>query len=440
MLVVQMLLPRFLVLEVVLFIHFVHEGHGCLSRSKAKKSNNQDNSIEEGEEEKNCHIDLHSSELRWPPLFLHPSSGSFVMPHNDEAISSSYIQVSEELVAACPGARLDTLGDGSSGQTNLDCLGDGQLVQVDTDFLPLVVSSLSCSRSIRETLVETGVACGPFNGSSQTVHVGWSVSGSFSVQYSVCHDKTREHTYFTNHTLIGSALNARDRDSSRPSFKEGGRGFYSSTSANKAYTMKGQRQNLPGNLGSLEGDFLAKGHLAPDADFIYGEWQDATYYYVNAAPQWQAFNNGNWKAVESAVRRLAEGKKRSFSVYTGTHGNLEHEGQPLALGHSGQIQVPLFFWKLVHDPVENEAVAFVGVNKPYLSLEENTDDDLVPARLHLCPYDGMLMCEAALWTQDRSWKRPEKGLVYCCSYSGLKRTLPWIVDLPRPPSLLQNTL
>ena len=37
----------------------------------------------------------------------------------------------------------------------------------------------------------------------------------------------------------------------------------------------------------------------------YKEWQDATYYFLNAAPQWQSFNGGNWVAVEAAVRDYA---------------------------------------------------------------------------------------------------------------------------------------
>ena len=35
--------------------------------------------------------------------------------------------------------------------------------------------------------------------------------------------------------------------------------------------------------------YLARGHLAPDADFIYDVQQDATYYFVNVAPQFQTF-------------------------------------------------------------------------------------------------------------------------------------------------------
>ena len=32
------------------------------------------------------------------------------------------------------------------------------------------------------------------------------------------------------------------------------------------------------------------------------DWQESTYYYGNAVPQWQSINNGNWKRLESSVR------------------------------------------------------------------------------------------------------------------------------------------
>ena len=53
-------------------------------------------------------------------------------------------------------------------------------------------------------------------------------------------------------------------------------------------------------------NYFAKGHLSPDAAFIEGAEQDATYFFFNVAPQFQSFNNGNWKALEYATRDLAE--------------------------------------------------------------------------------------------------------------------------------------
>ena len=47
-----------------------------------------------------------------------------------------------------------------------------------------------------------------------------------------------------------------------------------------------------------------QGHLSPDAAFIYNVMQDATYYFFNVAPQFQAFNNGNWKSLEYNTRDL----------------------------------------------------------------------------------------------------------------------------------------
>ena len=47
-------------------------------------------------------------------------------------------------------------------------------------------------------------------------------------------------------------------------------------------------------------NFLARGHLAPDAAFIYQIEADATYFYINVAPQYQSFNNQNWRSIETA--------------------------------------------------------------------------------------------------------------------------------------------
>ena len=39
--------------------------------------------------------------------------------------------------------------------------------------------------------------------------------------------------------------------------------------------------------------YLARGHLSPNADFIFYSWMDSTYHFVNVAPQWQRFNGNS---------------------------------------------------------------------------------------------------------------------------------------------------
>ena len=53
-------------------------------------------------------------------------------------------------------------------------------------------------------------------------------------------------------------------------------------------------------------NYFARGHLSPDAAFIECPEQDATYFFFNVAPQFQSFNNGNWKQLEEVTREMAE--------------------------------------------------------------------------------------------------------------------------------------
>ena len=88
---------------------------------------------------------------------------------------------------------------------------------------------------------------------------------------------------------------------------------------NKLYSKKSQKSTVTALLGgvtSIEGetiiqtsssgtDYFAKGHLSPDAGFVYNVMQEATFYFLNVAPQFQSFNNGNWKSLEYNSRELA---------------------------------------------------------------------------------------------------------------------------------------
>ena len=140
-----------------------------------------------------------------------------------------------------------------------------------------------------------------------------------------------------------ASVGANDNNNDRPSFTKVSSlqgylcltlslqdGFYSGYDINGMYTKNSQTEvieSLTGGAGLgqiyvLGGDiYLARGHLAPNADFMTYAWQvrhpcpaihhpsssqDATFSFIDVAPQWQSFNAGNWLDVENGVRFLAE--------------------------------------------------------------------------------------------------------------------------------------
>lgn len=211
-------------------------------------------------------------------------------------------------------------------------------------------------------------------------------------------------------------------------------------SADASYKLRMQEKTLTDLLGPVKAgqlfnkrtSFFAKGHLAPDADFIYKEWQDATYYFANVAPQWQAFNNGNWKAVEIAVRDRAGRTGSTFDVITGTLGQLEHVDDKgivhkIFLGPDGHIPVPEFTWKIAYDRLADEAIVFVGLNNPHFEGNPAVEEQICP---DICVSANWLF----LYKDDVS-----RGFTYCCSYQDFKAAVDWIPDLG-DPGILKNIL
>ena len=164
---------------------------------------------------------------------------------------------------------------------------------------------------------------------------------------------------------------------------------------------------------------------SPDGDFIDSASQDATYYYINAAPQWQSFNNGNWKALELATRNLAAARVHDFRTYTGgfnvlTLADVSGVQKPIYLAsdanNNGVIPAPKYYWKVVHDVNTNTAVAFVGINNPHLSSVAASDI--------ICPD----VCSQVSWA---TWDRTNipKGYIYCCTVLSLHSAISYAPNL-----------
>lgn len=184
------------------------------------------------------------------------------------------------------------------------------------------------------------------------------------------------------------------------------------------YTQASQLNRFTTLLGQSQASklinstsFLARGHLAPDADFLFGSWSFVTYFYVNVAPEWQIVNAGNWLRVENMARSIAKEKKQDLIIYTGTHMVLKLPNSSdnlvdMYLMAPDKLKVPKWYWKIIYSSSTQEGIALITLNNPHAK-------SVTSAEL-FCPN----IC------QQTGWLRPEfssitKGYTFCCSVNSL---------------------
>ena len=375
MLIVQLLLPRFLVVEIVLFIHFM-QGQACNSRVT--------------KEPKECKVPFNGT-IRNEPLIL--KDQDYLMPNNAKSII-----IEDNALVICPGAKFFD----DENHMDVKCSRSG-LIRGNNDH-PVNVEDLDCSRSIQESIQASNQVCGP-ESKGQVVEVGWEIPAlsRFKSQFSVCHNRALEHTYYTEHVIRGSHISNRLNDKYRPRFKEG-RGFYTKDSANDLYSARIRIMREEGGLQNI----YSRGHLTPNADFVLNEMQDATFYYFNAIPQWSSINGGNWNALEQSIRNLASKLNQDVQVQTGPWGLDGYLG-------NNTIPIPRYVWKLV--VADSKAIAFVITNFVQDDNESEIED--------LCPDDQDDLCEETLWIFPHRTEA-QRGRMYCCTYQSIQKSIPWI--------------
>lgn len=162
-------------------------------------------------------------------------------------------------------------------------------------------------------------------------------------------------------------------------------------------------------------EYLVRGHLAPDADFLLSSSQFSTYFYLNVAPQWTSINNGNWKRVENTVRKAAAAQGTTFSIITGTHGALRLEQTNITL-YKNKIPVPEYMYKVVYDEESKKAIVFVVINNPFINHVAKND--------LLCDN----ICDIAGWN-DKQWDNIKRGYVICCEFKDFQRKVSGVAPL-----------
>lgn len=100
-------------------------------------------------------------------------------------------------------------------------------------------------------------------------------------------------------------------------------------------------------------------------------------------------------------------------MITGTFGVLEledrnNDAKKIYLEPNKELMpVPLLFWKMLYDAIDNSCIVFVVHNNPFL--------DQAPS--HVCKN----ICASNGWPNDMT--NISKGFTYCCSYSDFKKVV-----------------
>ncbi|XP_011186392.2 uncharacterized protein LOC105214582 [Zeugodacus cucurbitae] len=256
------------------------------------------------------------------------------------------------------------------------------------DGLIYPFSNFSCTDWPGYTARRTGRTC---NGGTDLLEVGFELSAGFLQTMDICHDEVNEVTRYVHHKLNPSSAGYQ-HGVSRPRFITGD--FYAGKNVDNLYTKKQQNQTFSNILGMDASPFfndtidvyLARGHMAAKVDFIFGAPQKATFYFVNAAPQWQMFNGRNWERVEDGVRRYASTQALDLDCYTGIWGistlpDVNGVQRELYLAfdenNNGLIPVPKIYFRVVIDRKTRKGIVLIGVNNPHASLEEIQRDYVI---------------------------------------------------------------
>uniref|UniRef100_W8C9U0 Nuclease EXOG, mitochondrial n=1 Tax=Ceratitis capitata TaxID=7213 RepID=W8C9U0_CERCA len=280
------------------------------------------------------------------------------------------VQEGEELTLHCAG-KGNVVVPLKQQTVTLVCRG-GDFYNTETDEQQ-TLKDLKCTRIPTSELQVTETTCA--DGAGVFYEVGFLVNDNFHSVFTICYDSANEHTIYSRSLVNGAAQSFKINDSTRRAFKADGLRF-STTATNNFYVNKNQKSRFASYFGAKQAfvnrtSFLARGHMAPDADFVFSYEQLATYYYANCAPEWQVVNAGNWLRVENAVRKLASQLGSDVLTYTSTLGVLEltnptdNKETQIYLDKTELIPAPEWYYKIVMHPSLAADVVFITRNNPF---------------------------------------------------------------------------
>ncbi|CRK98271.1 CLUMA_CG011633, isoform A [Clunio marinus] len=397
-----------------------------------------------------CEIDVGNNDLGSPqPLFIRPGTSMLIYPANHTGILT--MKKSQQIEVFCTNG-FSRPHEAKGNLVSVSCAygnkfySNGRLYNLN-EFSCRKFPHHSVHRSYKEKCFNGGL----------WVDIGFVVEKRLIKVMNVCHDPVTEQTYYVKYRLTPANI-AAQQGLNRPKFFQDD--FFPGKEINFLYTRSRQRETISKILKSEElghelvqekgNAFLSRGHLAARGDFVYINEQRSTFHYINVAPQvfkklfllnyrklkqelsnlfvfifqWQSFNGLNWRAIEDGSRRLAANRKKTFDVYTGTHGVMKlndtdgNEQEIYLDPDNRKIPVPKIFYKILIDTSEKSGVALIGVNNPHISIEAIRRDYIVCNDIsHQIKYI--------------KW-RPEdirRGYSYACSVDDFLRNVPHLTNI-----------
>jgi len=389
-----------------------------------------------------CIVNPDSDFPEWPPILTN-EVGDIVLPTGEENNRQVAVAQDQTVVLSCPGGEFEHESYWGSGPVFATCDGGAFTVSSEGGETDIGVSypDLGCrAQPVDSALpMDQSSGCGP-DGIGTEIQIGFDtdplVAGIETTTLTVCHDLVGSRTFYSHHALFDE-INARDHGNDSPPFNPDNFFDYD---VQHFYTMDQQRITIADLVGSQEladqyvqdfnsGLFLARGHLAPNADFIFYSLMDSTYHFINVAPQWQSFNGKNWMYFETGLRDFAVERSLDLSLYTGTHGVCQLEDVngvmvDIHLYNGNMLPVPRFYWKIIIDPAAGSGVAIVGVNNPHLKS--------IPDEYKICePIPNHPLLDNVYYPEDIV-----KGYMWACRVEDLTAVVPEAPVLP-PMELLQ---
>ncbi|XP_022829647.1 uncharacterized protein LOC111358652 [Spodoptera litura] len=371
-----------------------------------------------------CTLDVNKDLGHPQPVYL--NNNTYLTPTG--ATGKINLYSGEQVTIACPGSKRSIVHPNIAAS-----VATATAVCVNNDLVAGAgwlngigaFSGLTCSSNPTHEALATNETC--YN-NNLVIRVGFTVEGIFYPLYWSCFDERRLEVLYVwyeqnpPNAVYQTGVN-------RPNFAAGT--FYPGVPVNDLYKQEQQKRTIADVVGNelankylTTRQYLSRGHLAAKTDFIYASGQRASFYFINAAPQWQPFNAGNWNSLEQKLRERIGKAGYNTVVYTGTFGvtQLRDEYDRLVdiylytdANNNPQIPVPLYYYKVVYDASRGLGTAFVSINNPYYTESE-------VRALTFCT-DRCRNNSAFSWL---NWK-PDNidiGYSFCCTVDDFRRTVP----------------